>query len=282
MRVSPRTAPRCSPRRSRRAWRRHRPRCAERTPSLHLSLEHLAVLLGAQEPGWQRAVRGPQPQQPARAVRIGVDCFGLRRKLRVARDDLTRDGCVDIGGRLDRLDDGAGLSHGHLTTRLRHFDEDEITERVLGVVGDADFHGAIRQRSNPLMGIGVLQIGGNITHQCLSGKSIKALPKRTNGGLTTRALRSLPLTSTCTEPTVFPGTRASAMERSSVGENVPLVISPPRLSGAPAEMVSLPGTTTRWWLRRTPRSSSTSPTNLRAMPPAATCARMASSAWRPP
>ena len=55
---------------------------------------------------------------------------------------------------------------------------------------------------------------------------------------------------------VAAGTRAKAMERSSVGENVPLVISP-----SPT-----PRTSTFWWLRSTPRSSSSRPTSLRGEP----------------
>ena len=53
-------------------------------------------------------------------------------------------------------------------------------------------------------------------------------PKRTNGGFTTRASSFLSRISTATvssgaTPT---GTRASAIDFPSVGENVPLVISP--------------------------------------------------------
>ncbi len=59
----------------------------------------------------------------------------------------------------------------------------------------------------------------------------RARPKRTNGGFTTRALRSLPRIPPARAAGAAAGTRASAMERSSVGEKVPLVISP---AGAPA------------------------------------------------
>src|SRR5438045_6786895 len=53
-------------------------------------------------------------------------------------------------------------------------------------------------------------------------------PFRTNGGLTTLALSFLSRTSTATvSPGTTPaGTRASAIDFPSVGENVPLVISP--------------------------------------------------------
>ena len=51
-------------------------------------------------------------------------------------------------------------------------------------------------------------------------------------------------------PRVPAGTRASAIDRFSVGEKLPLVTSP-----GPAAVV------TCWWLRSTPRSSSSSPTS---------------------
>ncbi len=55
---------------------------------------------------------------------------------------------------------------------------------------------------------------------------MRGRPWRTNGGFTTRAASALPRISTRTSPAVPAGTRASAIERFSVGANPPLVISP--------------------------------------------------------
>src|SRR5437762_5265764 len=101
---------------------------------------------------------------------------------------------------------------------------------------NADRHRAVGENPHPFVGPGVLKIGGNSAHGGPFDQLTSDLPKRTNGGFTTRTFRSLPRTSTCTAAPVPAGTRANAMERSSVGENVPLVISP-----SPP-----PGMTTRW------------------------------------
>jgi len=69
---------------------------------------------------------------------------------------------------------------------------------------------------------------------------------RTNGGFTTFAASDLSRTRTFTSaPGAVPrGSRASAIDRASVGEKVPLVISP-----------SLPPASAFWWARRTPPDS---------------------------
>src|SRR5437660_10855537 len=99
------------------------------------------------------------------------------------------------------------------------------------MIGDADLERAVRQSAHPFVGLRVLEIGGNLAHyvflRCLIHCSCtRALPRRTNGGCTTRAFRSLPRMSTCTLSAAAAGTRAKAIERSSGGEHVPLVISP--------------------------------------------------------
>ena len=88
----------------------------------------------------------------------------------------------------------------------------------------------------------------------LRSAPISGRPWRTNGGLTTRAAQRLAANLDLHRARRVPrGTRASAMERSRVGENVPLVTSP-----GPATVI------TGWWLRSTPRSSSSSPTSSRS------------------
>src|SRR5438045_1648910 len=86
-----------------------------------------------------------------------------------------------------------------------------------------------------------LRSAGTLLMVASTFQPISDLPKRTNGGLTTRAARSLPRMSTCTASTPPAGMRASAIERSSVGENVPLVISPspPRSEEHTSELQSL-------------------------------------------
>jgi hypothetical protein len=45
---------------------------------------------------------------------------------------------------------------------FRQFDEDEVAEGFLGVVGDADGDGAVSVEQNPLVGGGVLEVGGTL------------------------------------------------------------------------------------------------------------------------
>src|SRR5271169_1201714 len=104
------------------------------------------------------------------------------------------------------------------------------------MIRDADLERTVGESTHPLMGLGVFEIRRNVAHVKSFAQVIRDLPARTNGGRTTRALSSLPRMSTCTLSPVAAGTRARAMERSSVGENVPLVISP-----SPT-----PGTRTFW------------------------------------
>ena len=80
----------------------------------------------------------------------------------VARGHTSRDGAIDVGGGLDRFDDGASLAQGELAIDLRHFDEHQIAERGLRMVRDADLDLTVRQRPHPLVAFGVLQILGNL------------------------------------------------------------------------------------------------------------------------
>src|SRR5262249_40044696 len=155
----------------------------------------------------------------------------------VASDDLTGDRRIHIGGGLDRLHHRAGLTGLQRAAHFGHFHKHQVAERMLGVVGNSNFNRAVGEGAQPLVSLGVLQIGGYLAHRT-SPENLcyltSAWPNRTNSGFTTRAFKSLPRMSTCTCGPEAAGTRANAIERSKVGENVPLVVSPS----------SWPGTTT--------------------------------------
>src|SRR5882762_1773586 len=190
-------------------------------------LQELAIVRGRHEcRAGERPRRRPQPHQPTLAVGVRVDGFRLVFELGIPRDHLAGERRIDVRRRLDRLDHRARLARLHGTPGLGHLDEHQVPERVLGVIGNADLHRTVGEGPHPFVGAGVLKIGGNGAHDGPFDQLTSDLPKRTNGSFTTRAFRSLPRTSTCTAAPVPAGIRANAMERSSVGENVPLVISP--------------------------------------------------------
>ena len=90
--------------------------------------------------------------------------LGLAAEVGVARHDFAAHRAVDVGGRLDGLDDRAGLAGGDATAGLGRLDEHEVAERLLGVVGDADRDGAVGLEARPLVGLEEAQVGGNVAH----------------------------------------------------------------------------------------------------------------------
>ena len=76
------------------------------------------------------------------------------------------DGRVHIRGRLDGFDHREGVAGLQGLAGLRHFDEHEVTERTLRMVGDAHFDVAVGECAHPLVRLGVLEIGGNVAHDC--------------------------------------------------------------------------------------------------------------------
>ena len=90
------------------------------------------------------------------------------REILVAGGDLTRDRAVDIGCGLDGFDHGAGLSRDQAPVHLRHFDEHQIAERLLGVIGDADLHLSAWQPPHPLVTSRVVQITRYVAHSPIS------------------------------------------------------------------------------------------------------------------
>ena len=93
-----------------------------------------------------------------------VDELGRRGQLSIALDHGTGDRRVDVGGRLHRFDDGAGRTRFERAPGFGDFDEHEVTERVLRVVGDANLDEATRQQTRPLVALGVFQVGNDLAH----------------------------------------------------------------------------------------------------------------------
>ena len=167
--------------------------------------------------------------------------LGRARQRVVDGDDLAGDRRVDVGGGLHRFDDGAGLARRQLAADRGQLDEDEVAQRCLRVVGDADRSRCRRLRCAPIRAtVGVPQIGGNVhaappvvdvRWRMRWVRSSRPAPCRCARTAASRRARRARLsrTTTCTvSPGATPrGQRARARSTgSSVGLNVPLVISP--------------------------------------------------------
>src|SRR5207247_2642397 len=126
---------------------------------------------------------------------------------------------------LHRLDDGALLVTGELAPGLRILDEYHVAQQILGMIGNPYSQRTVGVHAHPLVRPGVSEIVGYVH----SASSNRILPWRMNGGSTATASRDLPRVSTLRRsPGATPrGTRARAIERFMVGENPPLVVSPP-------------------------------------------------------
>ena len=75
---------------------------------------------------------------PALLLGAGVDGLGIVLENGVTTDDLASNGGQHIGGRLDRLDGTNGLTGTDLEVGLGELNEDNVTQRVGGVIGDTD------------------------------------------------------------------------------------------------------------------------------------------------
>src|SRR5258706_2399530 len=202
-----------------------------------------------------RGIGGLDAEDP-RGERVLVHALGRGGELAVGRGDLPGYRRVDVGCGLHRFDHADRLARGDLAPGLGRLDEHDVAELLLRMVGDADAHGAVGLAARPFVRGGVAQLLGEVHLACLS--SMRIFPWRTNGAFTTRAASALSRTCTRTvSPGLVPsGRRASAMELPSVGENVPLVISP-----SPSAL------STFWWARSTPpESMSTRPRNSWRLP----------------
>ena len=72
-------------------------------------------------------------------------------------DDGPRNGRVDVGDGLDRLDDADRLAGGQLLPDRGQLDEDDVAELVLGEIGDAD-EGFAALDLDPLVFLGVAEV----------------------------------------------------------------------------------------------------------------------------
>jgi hypothetical protein len=105
-------------------------------------------------------------EQPALPVGIAVDQLGRRAQgLAVVGDDLARHRAVHVGRRLHGLDDCGGAALGQRTADFRHFDEHQIAERALRVIGDADGHGAVAFDAGPLVRVEILEVVWDVGHE---------------------------------------------------------------------------------------------------------------------
>ncbi len=87
-------------------------------------------------------------EQPALAVRVGVHQLRGAVERLVDRDDLAAERRVDVADRLGRLQLADGVTARQVAADLGQRDVDDVAERVLRVVGDADPDGA-RPRRGP-------------------------------------------------------------------------------------------------------------------------------------
>ena len=92
------------------------------------------------------------------AVGILVDALRSVGGGLVGCDDFTRDRRMDVRSGLDRLDHGAFGAGLELPADLRQFEEDDVAQGFLGVVGDAHRDQAVAVLAGPFVGLGVLEV----------------------------------------------------------------------------------------------------------------------------
>lgn len=100
-------------------------------------------------------------EDPTGSIGIGIDEGGVIGKGGIDFDDLAIGGGVDVGGGFDGLDHSGGSFGMDDAADVGEFDEDDVTEFVLGVIGDAD--GAdVAIDVEPLVGFGVAEVAGDV------------------------------------------------------------------------------------------------------------------------
>src|SRR5919112_1407501 len=127
-----------------------------------LALEPSDVRVGVEELIDGLVVVRHDLEEPAAPVGVGVDELRGRLKRLVHRDHPTRDRCIDVAHRLGRLELAARRGRLDRGPDLGQVDIDDVTERLLGVIGDADPHRALLVAgvADPLVLGGVLQVLG--------------------------------------------------------------------------------------------------------------------------
>lgn len=94
-------------------------------------------------------VRDLDLRDPALALGASIDGLGVVLKDSIAADDLARHGGEHVRSGLDRLDGTDGLASTDLKLGLGELNEDDVAERVGGVLGDTDL-GCSARLANPL------------------------------------------------------------------------------------------------------------------------------------
>jgi hypothetical protein len=95
-------------------------------------------------------------EEPARRLRVAVGERGIGAQRLVDLDDLAADRHVQVGRRLHRLDHAGDVALGEGLADGGQVDEDDVAERVLRMLGDADGGRAGLVEADPLVVGGVL------------------------------------------------------------------------------------------------------------------------------
>ena len=107
-----------------------------------------------------------QLEQPV-GVGVSVDGIGCVHDVLIDGDNFPGDWCVEVGRGLDRLDHCTGFARAQLATGFRQFEEDDVAQRLLCVIGDPDRQAAVLFAADPFVGLGVLEVGGKRAHGVL-------------------------------------------------------------------------------------------------------------------
>ena len=104
---------------------------------------------------------GSDAQDPPLTVRVFIDQLWSIGQQFIDLDNDPIHRAVDIGSRLHRLDHSATFSRGHRPAYFRQLHEHQITQQVLGMVGDAYNDNAVFLKTHPLVSFGIAQFSGN-------------------------------------------------------------------------------------------------------------------------
>src|SRR5262247_117252 len=137
-------------------------------------LDELLVPRLVHQPGVLARPARLQPEEPPGAHRVLVHLAGRVDERSVDFGDRAVERELDVGGRLDRLDDDRVRTLRELAADLGQLDVDEVAELLLCVAGDADHHRAVVLEPQPLVGFGELEL----THRDLQAGSRRRGPAR--------------------------------------------------------------------------------------------------------
>ena len=121
-------------------------------------------------------ILGTNPDDPAVAVRIGVDLLGIVGQLFVDLEHGPADRRVHVGRCLDGFDDGHFAAHFELLIHFRQLDVDEIAERCLQNLRNHAYKGIDEVPVKPTYSIGVTRAdqGTEISAHELINRSCRA------------------------------------------------------------------------------------------------------------